>query len=395
MTTTKGVWDIQEVRDKALAGIWKAYDDSGDPFKMYVWGNNQYGVLGLNEGGTPGDRYSSPVQIPGTTWSRVAGGNQYNLATKTDGTLWAWGRGGTANANNGVLGLGNNTHRSSPTQVPGTTWITPFADYSVSGCVKTDGTLWMWGYNEEGSLSQNNRQNYSSPRQVGSDTTWSQDKYAMDVSNMATYAIKTDGTLWSWGYNRNTGHAGHNNRVNYSSPVQIGESTNWSSVGKSWSGCFAVNTDGELYSWGTNHSGSLGQNLAHNAKRSSPVQVPGTTWSLVRGYSTGSSLGFKNDGTLWAWGANNYGQLGQNNRTQYSSPVQIPGTTWSANFSGGPTSSAAKTDGTLWTWGRADNGPLGQNEAGSEHKSSPVQVPGTGWSMQSTGSSEKIALHSA
>ena len=393
MATVKGVWDIQEVRDKALTSTWKTYDDSGDPFKLYTWGNNQYGVLGQNEGGNSGTRHSSPTQVPGTNWSRIAGGNQYNLATKLDGTLWAWGRGGTANANNGVLGLGNNTARSSPTQVPGTTWITPFANYNVSGCVRTDGTLWMWGYNEEGSVCQNNRQNYSSPRQVGSETTWSQDKHAMTISQEGVYALKTDGTLWVWGNNRTSGRLGMNNRVNYSSPVQLGTATNWSSVGPSGNGCFAINTDNELWGWGNNSTGQLGANLAHNAQRSSPVQIPGTNWSKVRGYSTGAILGYKLDGTLWAWGANTNGQLGQNNRTQYSSPVQIPGS-WTANFSGGKGVTAAKADGTMWTWGYNHFGMLGHNNR--TNRSSPTQLPGTAWNaMQSTGSNEKIALQTA
>jgi len=91
-------------------------------------------------------------------------------------------------------------------------------------------------------------------------------------------------------------------------------------------------------------------------------------------------LATKTDGTLWSWGNNSQGQLGQNNNTNRSSPVQIPGTTWdTAKFNGGSRYSGAaiKTDGTLWSWGQNDKGNLGQNS--QTYYSSPVQIPGTDW----------------
>ena len=143
----------------------------------------------------------------------------------------------------------------------------------------------------------------------------------------------------------------------------------------------------ELFSWGTNSNGQLGQN--NRTQYSSPVQIPGTTWSSI---SAGShSLATKTDGTLWSWGINDNGQLGQNNRINRSSPIQIPGTTWSSISSGGNSSFslATKTDNTLWSWGLNNFGQLGQNN--TTYFSSPVQIPGITWSSINSGSYHSLA----
>ena len=168
-------------------------------------------------------KYSSPVQIPGTTWSSVNLAFYAAAAIKTDGTLWMWG-----NNDNGGLGqnLPENSRRSSPIQIPGTTWKTVDTMAQGSAAVKTDGTLWMWGANSKGQLGQNDTNNRSSPAQVPG-TTW-EDVELGGTSKAAVVAVKTDGTLWSWGYNWKGG-AGQNNTTSYSSPVQI-PGTNWTNI---------------------------------------------------------------------------------------------------------------------------------------------------------------------
>ena len=100
------------------------------------------------------------------------------------------------------------------------------------------------------------------------------------------------------------------------------------------------------------------------------------TISTIKG--SGNFQAVKNDGTLWGWGRNEYGELGQNSRTDYSSPVQVgTDTTWSSVSSGAYSAGAIKTDGTLWNWGTGSNGQLGVNSTVSY--SSPIQVPGTDW----------------
>ena len=342
---------------------WYAYEEvSYEPqTEFFSWGHNEYGQLGLSDN----TNRSSPVQILGTNWLTKDSGQYHTLATKTDGTLWVFGynQAGRLGLNGDNISQGN---KNSPTQLPGTTWNNVSAG-GHSLATKTDGTLWAWGDNSSGRLGQNNGTQFSSPVQIPG-TTWS----SISGGNEHSLATKTDGTLWSWGYGAD-GRLGQNNRTNVSSPVQI-PGTSWSSI-SAGQHSLATKTDNTLWSWGRNSTGQLGKN--DRVYRSSPVQIPGTTWSAI---SAGShSLATKTDGTLWSWGQNLYGELGQNNRTYYSSPVQIPGTTWSNvnAASSSYASMATKTDGTLWMWGRNHLGQLGQNNR--IDRSSPVQVPGTTW----------------
>ena len=139
-------------------------------------------------------------------------------------------------------------------------------------------------------------------------------------------------------------------------------------------------TDGTLWMWGYNDFGLLGLNDSHpGGMRSSPCQIPGTNWSELAGGVFGRvAYGRKEDGTLWGWGGNQYGRLGQNDTVTRSSPVQIPGTTWSTIAEGGGIILAKKSDSTLWTWGPNSHGSLGQNQSYPVliGTSSPVQIPG-------------------
>ena len=288
----------------------------------------------------------------------------------------------------GILGINDTIQRSSPVQIPGLTWARGATAYGgLSGqrgsAIKTDGTLWMWGTNQDGAFGTN--QSYiqrSSPVQVGSDTTWSN----ITMGDKLNIATKTDGTLWTWG-NGASGQLGTNTAptVDYSSPVQI-PGTNWATgrrkIAAAYVGGAAIKTDGTLWTWGSNTVGALGLNGGANAHKSSPTQVPGTTWKSVKaGYYF--MLATKTDGTLWSWGYNAQGQLGQNSPgpSARSSPVQIPGTSWAEPEIGSLHCLATKTDGTLWSWGENHRGSLGINLDDSPgRRSSPTQIPGTTWS---------------
>jgi alpha-tubulin suppressor-like RCC1 family protein len=350
---------------------------------LYAWGYNGYGGLGLSNT----TAYSSPKQVGSlNNWSFVfANQNSSSLGIKTDGSLWTWGY----NAY-GQLGLGNTTNYSSPKQVGAlTNWSTAAMGNNHTLAIKTDGTLWAWGFNLVGNLGLNNTTYYSSPKQVGSLTSWS----SIFTSSNSSFAIKTDGTLWSWGANY-YGVLGLGNTTAYSSPKQVGVLTNWLKItGGSYS-TLAIKTDGTLWSWGWNNNGQLG--LGNITNYSSPIQVGLlTTWSFISVKNGFYALAIKTDGTLWSWGQNNRGQLGLGNTTYYSSPKQVGAlTTWKTT-SAGNSSGAIKTDNSLWMWGWNRFGGLGLNldPASTYTTSSPQQVgSNTNWIGISNGSYFSLGL---
>jgi len=261
----------------------------------------------------------------------------------------------------------------------GTTW---YGYEEVDADTQTFG-LYSAGENWLGELGQNDRIQRSSPTQVGSDTTWSS-LIGVDAGYNGG-GLKSDGTLWVMGSSGN-GMLGLNQGPgnSRSSPTQI-PGTTWDNAcagGNDSRGMLGVKTDGTLWVWGGNEYGSLGQN--NLTGYSSPVQVPGTTWKWASYAGEDYILAVKTNGELYSWGHNQAGALGINATGKRSSPCQIPGTTWAfADGNRAGTSIATRTDGTLWAWGYNAKGELAQNNnAGSPGNgiSSPVQIPGTSWS---------------
>ena len=193
--------------------------------------------------------------------------------------------------------------------------------------IKTDGTLWVWGLNTDGQLGDTTRTHRSSPIQtIAGGTTWKQ--VSLGAASVAT--IKTDGTLWTWGTN-STGILGDGTVTSRSSPVQtIAGDTTWKEVNNGGTNNIAIKTDGTLWVWGWNDQGQLNDGtLIH---RSSPVQTVagGTNWKKAVIGNKRYVMALKTDGTLWTWGQNDFGQLGDDTKTKRSSPIQTiaGGTNW-------------------------------------------------------------------
>ena len=349
-------------------------------YEMWLSGRNYYGEFGINVGEGPASLRSSPVQMGANNWARsmVA----HNGATtwggvKTDGTAWFAGLNNQGQYNQDKI------YHSSPVQM-GTDTNWAYINNGPSQSVlasKTDGTLWAWSANTWGNLGQNDRTGYSSPMQIPG--SWSGDRGKIKVGQLESCAIKADGTLWSWGYNKqgvlglNTACPGSD--CYFSSPTQVGTDTSWQHVLGGHNTVNAIKTDGTLWVWGKNDNGQLGLNAPNPSSKSSPTQIPGTTWAWASG-AEDNMMATKTDGTMWVWGSGGFGALGLNDTVKRSSPTQIPGTTWalkefSSIGNGGMT--ALKTDGTAWSWGRNQAGELGTNDLISQ--SSPVQIPGTSW----------------
>jgi len=356
-------------------------------YNLYGWGFNNYGQIG--NGNTTS--YSSPIVVGSlTNWLTVSSSYGTSASVKTDGTLWMWGYNIY-----GQLGLNNQTYYSSPKQVGSlTNWKqVSTSNYAqtqpMTAAVKTDGTLWTWGRNYYGGLGLGNTTSYSSPKQVGALTTWSN----VQTGGNWVLAIKTDGTLWGWG-GGGFGNLGLNNTINYSSPKQVGALTNWAVIAIPTTNpifALAVKTNGTLWAWGANPQGQLGLN--NTTYYSSPVQVGAlTNWSKVANSGSYYSLATKTDGTLWSWGLNTSGRLGLGNITTYSSPKQVGAlTNWSLVAAGRNNSMAIKTDGTLWAWGGNPSGELGLGN--TTNYSSPKQVGALNqWLAVSAGNYSTLAL---
>jgi len=371
-----GIWNLSSQANAKGAATWP----SAPVPHLFAWGQNSYGQLGLGNTASK----NSPNQVGSlSTWLVLSTSNNSSASVKTDGTLWNWGGNGY-----GQLGTNNTTYYSSPIQVGSlSNWSTVSINGSASIAIKTNGTLWSWGYNNYGGLGLGNITAYSSPVQVGSLTNWSK----VSCGGNYSIAVKTDGTLWSWGRNTD-GQLGLGNTTNYSSPKQIGSLTTWSKVSASpYRTVAAIKTDGTLWTWGNNGNGQLG--IGNITSYSSPKQVGALTNWLNVASGSYACIALKTDGTIWSWGTGGNGQLGLGNTSQYNSPKQIGAlTSWSyVNTSSQFFMGAIKNDGTMWDWGYNVGGQLGLGN--TTYYSSPKQVGAlTTWSNFSMGDSHTIAV---
>jgi alpha-tubulin suppressor-like RCC1 family protein len=333
---------------------------------LWGWGYNYYGALG---DGSTDDQYVPVASGNGSNdWVKVSGGYYHSLGLKTDGTLWAWGYGGY-----GELGNGADDDSEVPVQVGADTdWAFIKAGNYVSYGIKTNGTLWAWGNGDYDLFGDGTTDNRNTPVQIGTDTDWA------SVSNNSqggehTLAVKTDGSLWAWGYNNDDGQFGDGTTDASPTPVQIGTDTDWASADAGIYHSLGLKTDGTLWAWGYGETGELGNGTTDNSL--APIQVgTETNWASA---ATGQdcSLATKTDGTLWSWGYNVNGQLGNGTNDDSLVPIQSGiATNWAsvwASYQGFVL--GLQTDGSLWAWGYQEYGELGD---GQEDVSSnvPLQV---------------------
>jgi alpha-tubulin suppressor-like RCC1 family protein len=289
------------------------------------------------------------------------------MAIQDDGTLWAWG-----DYSAGQLGSGQGIWTNQSSQISGSSWDAPIQESSLSTNwtsvtrslntslgLKSDGTLWVWGANQFGefgnsSLPLNIGWQSKEPVRIGTDTNW---KFLSPVS---TRAIKTNGTLWAWGYNSIFYECGISTTTQLiRTPTQVGTDTDWVYVSETK----GIKTDGSLWSWGSVNQMGDGRT---SGIQSTPKKIDAGMWKkVVEG--TGVVFALKQDGTLWAWGSNSSGEylgLGSSYAQNFivRTPTQIgTDTDWLDVVANEFGAWVLKSNGTLWLIGRGtERGEFGK-----------------------------------
>jgi len=353
--------------------------------ELWVWGNG--GALGINNG----DTKNTPVTTfsGGTNWKQISCGGSHTAAVKTDGSLWTWGFSSSVQ-----LGTNDTTQRNTPvtTFAGGTDWKSVACGNTHTAAIKTDGTLWTWGLGTSGELGNFNNTNRSTPV-----TTFigGNDWKSVSAGRDSTAAIKTDGSLWTWGRNIG-GRLGTNDTTNRSTPVTtFAGGNNWKQVSCGGFTTAAIKSDGTLWTWGNNNNQQLGINASGDKNIPVTTFAGGNNWKQVA-CSLDHTAAIKTDGSLWTWGSNaSYPRLGTNDTTNRSTPVTTfaGGNNWKqVSCGGGEFTVAIKTDGTLWTWGRGGEGALG--DFANTNRSTPVTTfaGGNNWKQVSAGVNRCAAI---
>ena len=315
LTPTKPAFAIQ---DGAVAnGLSNTVSGS-----VSAWGFNREGELG---NGTNTTTYPQGLDTPGpvsglTGVTAIAGGQLHSLALQSDGTVWAWGYNG-----NGQLGNGTQTDNNTPVQVlgpGGVGYLTGVTALAVGGSnlhslvVKSDGTVWAWGLDNEGELGNGTTFTSFTPVQVlgPGGVGYLTGVTALAVGFELSLALQSDGTVWAWGYNGN-GELGNGTFTftDNPTPVQVLGLSGVTAIAGGGFHSLALKSDGTVWAWG------------YNAGGNAPVQVLGLSGMTAIAGLDLSSLALKGDGTVWAWGSNAVGQLGDGTFTPSNAPVEVLG----------------------------------------------------------------------
>ena len=361
---------------------------------VWTWGGNTFGQLG---DGTQTDRYT-PVQVVGTDGDEflanivaVAAGDLYSMVLKDDGTVWTWG-----SNTYGQLGDGTTQDKDTPVQVIGEdgeehlTDIVAIAAEGHSVALREDGTVWTWGSNDSGQLGDGTTEDRDTPVQVVAPNGDGvlENIVAIAAGRFHTMALEQDGTVWTWG--RNGGVLGDGTEINRHTPVKVKIFESQEALEEivfvaGSDHTLAVKDEGTVFSWGNNLHGQLGDGTTED--KNAAVQVKGpegeedlTEISLVE-MGREHSIALKDEGTVWTWGNNQRGQLGNGTNSPSSFPVQVKAPDGEDDLeevlvvaAGTNHSIAVKADGSIWTWGRNWDGQLGNGSI--DDTTLPVQVLG-------------------
>jgi alpha-tubulin suppressor-like RCC1 family protein len=308
-----------------------------------------------------------------TNGATLAVGTAYSFSVQTDGTVFAWG-----SNNVGQLGDGTLTTRLRPVPVSalaaGSAVVATAAGDSHSLALRGDGAVLAWGINNMGQLGNGA---FDQPLSISGFADV--DVIAAGAAGSHNLARKSDGSVWSWGSN-SSGQLGDGTATTRTSPVQViglGVNSDVVSLSAGSSFSLALKRDGTVLAWGANSNGQLGDGTT--LSKTTPIQVTGFgpnsgIIAIAAGASHALALSF--DGTLWAWGSNGSGQLGDGTSTQRTTPVRVTNLGAGSGVirvaAGSSHSLALKSNGTVWAWGANSTGQIGDGTSTSRFM--PVQV---------------------
>lgn len=317
-------------------------------------------AFGENASGQLGNGSTSDSNLPVTSIglsgiiSVSAGGDQleaHTMALKNNGTIWAWG----SNIY-GALGTGNTNSSTVPQQVLILDNIIAIsAGGWHSSALKSDGTVWTWGWNIDGQLGDGTYNN----RVVAGKVLGLDSVKQIAAGTYHMLALKKDGTVWAWGDNQ-YGQIGDATNTDRTTPVKVNGLSNIVKIAAGRFFSLAVKDDGTIWTWGENIYGQLGNGTTTNSNV--PVQVNNITAAIPAIVATGAfhCLVVGSDGNVWAWGRNTYGNLGDDTEIHRSNPVMVLNINNVTELAAGTNFSLfLKNDGTFWSCGRNASGQLG------------------------------------
>jgi len=315
---------------------------------VWTWGNNTAGQLG--NGTTTNNAFAA--QLSGLSGvMAVAAGMDHTLALKGDGTVWAWG-----NNANGQLGDGTTTQRSTPIQVSGLAGVRAIAaGYGHSVALKSDGIVWVWGNNANGQLGDGTTLNSLVPQQVAN----MYGVTAIAAGNGHTIALTADGVAWAWGSNL-YGQLGIGTTTDSPVPVPAGLP---SVIAIAAGNGFTVALRNDLttltvWTWGRNNNGQLGNGTTTDSALPGMINSLSNVVAVAAGNDHGAAL--TSAGQVWTWGNNSNGQLGNGTTTPSIIPIQVSSLSGITAIAAGNAGTVARRlDNTIWSWGSNLYGQLG------------------------------------